>query len=210
MGQKHTAMKPLLLSLLALLPLAGGRAALLGADVNLTPPPKWKSVEPFSPLLEPSPYATLKFVPADGGHAALIITLLPADVLGFAVHDCSTLAQFTLVAAQPYFPSDAPPPRLIEQGLPSGLAACITVTMPSEPGSATNSADAFRMATTATLLLDSKHLVHFAILHDAEDAPEFRQAVETIRTVRLRDAQTTAMGKREVRDLARAELVVRR
>ena len=201
-------MKRVLLSLLVFSAFTWARADNLGADVGVMPPSGWKSVEPFPPLLAPSPFATLKYVPADARHAAIIITLMPADVLGFSVRDFASLNQFTLIAAQPYLPAGAPAPRVIEHSLPAGLANCVTVTCPLKPAAAPGPAP-YRMATTASLLLDANHLVHFTILHDEENVPEFRQAVEVIRTVHLREIHALAMSNREIMALARAEATIR-
>lgn len=186
-------MKTPIVSVFGLLAVAAIHAADLGSDVNVMPPPGWKSVQPFSPLLAPSPYATLKYVPADGRHAAVTITLVPADVLGFAVRDFPSLSKFTLIAAQPFLPADEPAPRVVEHGLPAGLATWVTAICPAPPQAAPGP-ETYRMATTASLLLDSNHLVHFTILHDGDNVSEFRQAVDMIRTVHLREVPATAMG----------------
>jgi hypothetical protein len=167
-------MKRLLAGLLLLGSLATTRSELLGRNLDLTPPPGWKRVAPFSPLLAESPYATLKYVTADGRRASIVVTLLPVDLLGFAVNDAASLIEFTLIAAEPFLPASTP----IAFPVRKGFAFSVTA-----PALAPNS---HRMTTTACLLLDSKHLVHVAISHDDTEQPEFQQAMQALRSMRLR------------------------
>lgn len=181
---------PLASCLFLVVAMASIHAEPLG-EIDLTPPPGWKSVQPFSPLLADSPLVTLKFVPDDERRAAFIVTLLPADrdYLDFAVTDLDSLSKLTVMAAQPFLDSESPRP--VPSALPvvEGLAASLTI--PCAPAAATSAAESHRMATTACLLLDAKHVVHVLIYHNGVEAPEYLQAIKAMRSMRVREGGST-------------------
>jgi hypothetical protein len=170
--------------LLLILSATAGRTDILGGEISLSPPPGWKSVTPFQPLLSPSPHATLKYIPTDGRHALLVITLLPPDVLGFEVKDRISLERFNRIAAEPFLSGRIAPPQPVELELPDCLATCLTTDY-SGPGLPATP-EPYRLATTASLLVGRNHLVHVAIFHDGRDAPEYRQALQALQSLRHR------------------------
>jgi hypothetical protein len=168
--------------LLLLCPLANGRSDLLGQSITLTPPADWESVRPFPASLAESPYPTLKYLPKDGRPVEIIITLLPADVVGFPVTDPVSLRKVCLIAAEPYLDPAAPLPACVELALPEGLGVRITAPCPPAPGRVAGREHT--QATIANLLVGSRYLVHVAIFHDGDEAPEYGQALQTLFSMR--------------------------
>lgn len=186
-------MKRLLTScLLALGALANGRCDVLGDVISLTPPAGWERVQPHPACLDESPFPTLKYLLHDGQQAEIVITLLPANIVGFPVTDAESLTKFSLIAAQPYLPASAPQPRVAEFTLPDGLAIAITIPRPAvAPAEARE-----HIATVTGLLIGSKQLVHVAILHEPGKTPEFLQALQTMFSIRPVNSALLAQNKR--------------
>jgi hypothetical protein len=151
---------------------------LLGDTVRLRPPPGWERTEPYPENMEASPFPTVRYVHRTGD-CEITLTLLPTNLLGFAVKDQPTLLRFNRIAAEP-FVSSAPTAAIAEFPLARGLAISTTAAPSPERESETGS----RIATVASVLLESKHLVHVAIFHDPQQAPEFVQALQTMFSMR--------------------------
>jgi hypothetical protein len=178
----------LLFVLVALGLFTRGQSETLGHEIDLTPPAGWQRARPFPSSLAESPYPTLKYLPCDGRNAEIIITLLPPDAAGFRVSDPKSLKRFSLLAAGPYL-GEAAPSHVAEFTLRDGLAIAVTA-----PVSAA-APEPRRLATVAGLFIASKHLVHVAIIHEADMAPEFLQALETMLSVRFRSASVAQTGR---------------
>ena len=175
-------MNRLLTLLLALFALAQVHAANLGEDLEITPVPGWKSVDPYQSGQPEGPVPTLKFAPKDGRNAAIIISVLPARVPGLAVTDRESLEAFNLMSAQPYLPEPDALPPVTELRVDGGIGVSITNEDPALIGKPTPP-DEYRMATTATLLLGREHLIVCTIFHDQRDSTDFREAMKILLSV---------------------------
>src|SRR4051812_7444257 len=116
-----------LLAILVLCSLAAasGHAELLGDAVEVTAVAGWKNVsaaEPGQPLPR---FPVLKYVPADGRNAAILLTLAPANAPGFEVNDLASLARFNLMAARPFLPDPDAKPPLTELRIAGGIGGYI-------------------------------------------------------------------------------------
>jgi len=166
-----------LLSLLAaLVPL---HADTLGGTIRITPAAGWIREDSLVPGQEEPPFPTLRYVPKDGRNAAIVLMLLPNNMPGFTITSVVTLARFNLLLAQPYLPSADDTPPFTELEIPGGLAVCITNEDPALIGKPVPPGE-YRIATSASVLLDRKYLIHCTIFYDEKDSPELRQALKIL------------------------------
>jgi hypothetical protein len=166
----------LLLSCLVLAPL---RAELLGKNIDVTTIPGWKSVEPLEPGQPVPPFPVLKYVPVDGRNAAILLSLLPANVPGHEVTDLASLKRFNLLASTPYLPSPDTKPAAKELNVPGGIGVLITNEDPALAGKPVPPNE-YRIATTATLLLDGQYLIHATLFYDELDSAEFTEGMKIL------------------------------
>jgi len=166
----------LLLSCLVLAPL---RAEPLGKAIDVTSVPGWKSVEPLDPGQEQPPFPVLRFVPADGHNAALLLSLLPANVPGHEVTDLSSLKRFNQMASRPYLPSPDAIPTVTELEVPGGIGVYITNEDPALVGKPVPPNE-YRIATTATVLLDGQYLIHATLFYDERDSADFKDGLKIL------------------------------
>ena len=177
----------LLFLLAALVPL---RADTLGGAIRITPVSGWILEEaPTSGQEEPA-FPTLRYVPKDGRNASLVLTLLPTNVPGLTITNVVSLARLNLLLAQPYLanPEDTPP--FTELEIPDGIAVCITNEDPALIGKPVPPGE-YRIATSASVLLDRKHLIHATIFYDEKDSPELRQALQILLSAKVKTAITS-------------------
>jgi hypothetical protein len=168
-----------LLLLLSCFTLARAHAEMLGANVAVTAVAGWKRVDPLPPRQSAPPYPVLKFVPTDGRNAALLLSLLPANVPGYEVTDLASLKGFNLVASRPFLASPDARPPVTELAVPGGLGVAITNEDPALVGKAPPPGE-YKIATTASLLLGGKTLVHCTIFYDERDSTELKEALKII------------------------------
>jgi len=166
----------LLLSCLVLAPL---RAEFLGKNIDVTTIPSWKSVEPLEPGQPVPPFPVLKYVPVDGRNAAILLSLLPANVPGHEVTDLASLKRFNLLASSPYLPSPDAKPTVKELNVSGGIGVLITSEDPSLVGKPVPPNE-YRIATTATVLLDGQYLVHAMLFYDEIDSADFTEGMKIL------------------------------
>jgi hypothetical protein len=166
----------LVLSFFAFSPLA---AEPLGRDIEVTGVSGWRSVDPLDPGQSHPPYPILKYVPTDGRNAALLLSLLPANMPGHEVTDVDSLKRFNLLAARPYLPSPEHKTAVTELKVNGGVGVMITsqdaalVGKPVPPGE-------FRVATSASVLLDGGYLIHATLFYDELDSPAFKEGIKIL------------------------------
>lgn len=166
----------LLFSCLVLAPL---RAEPLGKVIEVTAVPGWKSVEPLDAGQPPPPFPILRYVPADGRNAAILLSLLPANVQGREVTDLASLKRFNLMASRPYLPSPDAKPAPTELDVPNGIGVYLTNQDPALVGKPVPPNE-YRIATTATVLIDGQYLIHATLFYDELDSAEFKEALKIL------------------------------
>jgi len=155
------------------------RAESLGGVVEITAPAQWERVAPLPPGQPAPPYPVLKYVPKDGRNAAVLLSLLPADVPGYEVTDLPSLKGFNLVASRPYLSEPDTRPAQSELSVPGGLGVFLTNEDPALVGRPVPRGE-FRIATTVSLLLGGKTLLHCTIFHDEKDSLDLKEAMKLI------------------------------
>lgn len=166
----------LLLSCLVLVPL---RAEMLGKVLEVTAAPGWKSVEPLDPGQSSPPFPVLKYVPADGHNAALLLSLLPANVPGHEVTDLASLKRFNRLASSAYLPDPKAAPAPTELKVLGGIGVYLNCEDPALVGKPVPPNE-YRIATTATVLLDGQYLIHATLFYDELDSADFREGMKII------------------------------
>lgn len=166
----------LLLSFVVLAPL---RAEMLGKAIEVAAVPGWKSVEPLDPGQEQPPFPILKYVPVDGRNAAIMLTLLPANVPGHEVTDLASLKRFNLLASSPYLPSPDAKPASNDLRVPGGIGVYITNEDPALVGKPVPPNE-YRIATTASVLLEGQYLVHATLFYDELDSAAFKEGLKIL------------------------------
>lgn len=170
--------------LLSCLTLVRIHAGMLGPDIEVAAVPGWESVEPLPPGQPKPAYPVLKYVPKDGRNAAVLLSLLPANGPGYEVTDLASLKAFNLMAARPYLPRPDARPAATELKIPGGLAVYLTNEDPALVGKAPPPGE-YKIATTVSLLLGGRALVHGTIFYDEMDSPAFREALQLLRSLSL-------------------------
>jgi hypothetical protein len=166
----------LLLSCLVLAPL---RAELLGKVIEVTAIPGWKSVEPLEPGQAIPPFPVLKYVPVDGHNAAVLLSLLPANVPGHEVTDLASLKRFNLLASTPYLAAPDAKPVVNELKVTGGIGVYLTNEDPALVGKPVPPNE-YRIATTATLLLDGQYLIHATVFYDELDSADLKEGLKIL------------------------------
>lgn len=180
----------LLLCFVASLTAARLAADMLGSAVEVNPVAGWKSVSPLLPGQEQPPYPVLKFAPSDGRNAAILLSLLPADVPGYEVNNLDALTRFNLMAARPYLPSPEAKPPATELKVYGGIGAYITNEDPALVGKPVPPNE-YRIATTASVLLEGKYLIHCTIFYDEADSADFKEALKILLSAGVHRAGST-------------------
>ena len=165
--------------LLSSLAFTSGHAELLGNTIDVTAAQGWKSVSAVEPGQSAPPFPVLKYVPADGRNAAILLSLLPANAPGFEVTDLASLTRFNLIAARPFLPGPDAKPALTELKIPGGIGGYIVNVDPDLVGKPVPPNE-YRIAATATVLLEGKHLVHCTIFYDEKDSADFKEALRIL------------------------------
>src|SRR5688572_7350394 len=155
------------------------RAESLGRVIEVTAVPGWRSVDPLEQGQPQPPFPILKYVPTDGRNAAILLSLIPANVPGHEVTDLDSLKRFNLMAARPYLPSPDAKPAVTELKVPGGLGVLITSEDPALVGKPVPPNE-FRIATTATVLLDGGHLIHATLFYDELDSADFKDGIKIL------------------------------
>ena len=168
-----------LLLLLSCCPLARAHAEMLGREVEVTAVPGWESVDPLPAGQPAPPYPVLKYVPKNGHNAAVLLSLLPANVPGYEVTDLASLKGFNLVASRPYLPGPAARPPVTELKIHDGLGVALTSEDPSLIDKAPPPGE-YKIATTVSLLLGGKTLVHCTVFYDEKDSVDFQEAMKLV------------------------------
>lgn len=165
--------------LLSCLMLVSLRAEMLGPALEVTATAGWKSVEPLDPSQSPPPFPILKYVPADGRNAAILLSLLPANVPGHEVTDLGSLKRLNLLASRPYLPGPDANPTVTELKVPGGIGVLITSEDPALVGKPVPPNE-YRIATTASVLLDGQYLIHATLFYDELDSVEFKEGIKIL------------------------------
>jgi hypothetical protein len=166
----------LLLVCFAFLPL---RAEPLGPAVEITAVPGWHSVDPLAPGQQQPPYPILKYVPADGRNAVILLSLFPASVPGHEVTDLESLKRFNLLAARPYLSTPDLKPAATELKVAGGIGVLITSEDPALVGKPVPPNE-FRIATVASVLLDGGHLIHATLFYDEINSVDFKEGLKIL------------------------------
>jgi hypothetical protein len=182
------------------------RADHLGQSVEITAGPGWVSADPREPGQPAIPFPTLKYLPKDGRNASILLSLLPASLPGLVVNDLASLKKFNLMAARPYLASPNAVPPVTELKMSNGLAVAMSnedpdlIGKPPQPGN-------YKIATTISVLLAGKDLIHCTILHDAKDSTDYREAVQILLSATVRpDAAAPAPAKTDDATVSRPGL----
>jgi hypothetical protein len=144
-------------------------------------------VDPLDSGQPPPPYPILKYVPTDGRNAALLLSLLPANVPGHEVTDLDSLKRFNLLAARPYLPRPEDKLAATELKVNGGVGVLTTsqdatlVGKPVPPGE-------FRIATSASVLLDGGYLIHATLFYDELDSTAFKEGIKILLSAGVRSA----------------------
>ena len=166
----------LLLACFAHFPL---RAEPLGPVIVVTAVPGWHSVDPVEPGQPQPPVPILKYVPVDGRNAAVLLSLLPANVPGHEIADLDSLKRFTLLAARRYLPNPKDKPTATELKVPGGIGVLITSEDPELAGKPVPPNE-FRIVTTASVLLDGGYLVHAKLFYDEPNSADFKEGLKIL------------------------------
>lgn len=163
------------------------QADTLGGAIRITPVAGWIQQEAPTPAPEAPSFPTLHYAPKDGRNASIVLTLLPTNVPGLTITNVVSLARLNLLLAQPYLanPEDTPP--FTELEIPDGIAVCITNEDPALIGKPVPPGE-YRIATSASVLLDRKYLIHCTIFYDEKDSPELRQALQILLSAKVKAA----------------------
>lgn len=165
-----------LLALAAFTPL---RAEMLGGAIKITPVKGWVRESPGENGQAEPRFPTLRFVPKDGRNAAIIMTLFPVDAPGFTVNNHASLKRFNLMTAQPYVANadDPPTPSVVE--IANGIGVSITNEDPALIGKPVPPNE-YRIATSVSVLLDRKYLIHCTIFYDEKDSVDLHEALDIL------------------------------
>jgi len=155
------------------------RAESLGRNIEVTAVPGWRSVDPLDGGGEQPPFPVLKYEPTDGRNAALLLSLIPANVPGHEVTDLESLKRFNLMAARPYLPSPDAKPTVTELKVRGGMGVLITSVDPTLAGKPVPPNE-YRIASTATILLDGGYLIHATLFHDELDSADFKEGIKIL------------------------------
>jgi hypothetical protein len=183
-------MKPLVL-LFALAALTTAHADQLGADIRISPGRGWIAEETSAPGQPEPSFPTLRYTPKDGRNASIVLTLFPISVAGFKVANHASLERFNLLSARPYLDGQAeePAPTVLE--IANGIGVCITSVDPALVGKPVPPGE-YRIATSASMLLAGKHLIHCTIFYDEKDSADYREALEILLSAKVRAAEADA------------------
>jgi hypothetical protein len=165
--------------LLACLLVAPLRAEPLGKAIEITAPAGWKSVAPLEPGQPQPPFPILRYVPTDGRNASVLLTLLPATVPGHEVTDLASLKRFNLMASRPYLPSPDATPTATELTVPGGIGVYLTNEDPALVGKPVPPNE-YRIATTATVLIDGQYLIHATVFYDEHGSADFKEGLKIL------------------------------
>lgn len=183
-------MKPLAL-LFALAALISAHADQLGTDIQVNPVRGWVTEETHAPGQAEPFFPTLRYTPKDGRNASIILTLLPSNAAGFKVTNHASLERFNLLSARPYLDGQAeePVPTVLE--IANGIGVCITNEDPALIGKPVPPGE-YRIATSASLLLAGKHLIHCTIFYDVKDSADYREALKILLSAKVRASEADA------------------
>jgi hypothetical protein len=155
------------------------RAEPLGRVIEVTAVPGWHRVDPLESGEPQPPVPILKYVPVDGRNAAILLSLLPANVPGHEVTDLDSLKRLNLAAARRYLPNPADKPAATELKVPGGIGVLITSEDPALAGKPVPPNE-FRIVTTASILLDGGHLVHAKLFYDELNSADFKEGIKIL------------------------------
>ena len=165
------------------------RAEMLGDFIKITPVKGWISESPGENGQNETRFPTLRFVPKDGRNAAIIMSLLPINAPGFTVSNHASLERFNLMSARPYIanPDEPPVPTVVE--IANGIGVSITNEDPALIGKPVPPNE-YRIATSVSILLDRKYLIHCTIFYDEMDSTELHEALAILLSVTLKTASS--------------------
>ncbi|HWA29390.1 MAG TPA: hypothetical protein VG734_27315 [Lacunisphaera sp.] len=184
----------ILLLLFTFVAVTCARADQLGTDIKIIPTRGWIAEE--APRSEQSAlaYPTLRYAPKDGRNASIILTLLPNNAAGFKVTNHASLERFNLLSARPYLSDQEEEPAPVVLDVANGIGVCITNVDPALIGKPVPPGE-YRIATSASVLLVGKYLIHCTIFYDEKDSTDYREALEILLSARVQaspaDARST-------------------
>jgi hypothetical protein len=160
------------------------RADRLGQTVSVTCHPDWRCESGLEPRRNEQMLHTLKYVPKDGRNATVLLSVMPNDIPGAIVSDLESLKRFNRMSASPYLPDPDHPPTPFVITIPNGLALAITSEDPALIGKPVPAGE-YKIATTVSVLLGRKTLLHCTIYYDEMDSKDYHQAMEILQSVVL-------------------------
>jgi hypothetical protein len=171
--------RSLSLLLLACLVLAPARAELLGRVIEITAVPGWKIAASDDENDASSRFPLLKYVPADGRHASLVVSLLPANTPRHEVTDFASLTRFNLMMSRPYLADAVTAPEPAPLKVIDGIGVQLTHEDPALIGKPVPS-DENRFVTVASVLLAGRYLVHAELFYDERDSVDFKEGMKIL------------------------------
>jgi len=176
----------LLFLLAAMVPL---RADMLGGAIKITPATGWIRANATESGQEESPFPTLRYEPKDGRNASIVLTLLPIKIDGLPDTDLESLKRFNLMSAAPYLatPDDTPPVTELE--IANGIGVSITNEDPALIGKPVPPNE-YRIATSASVLLARKYVIHCTIFYDEKGSADFHEALQILLSATVKSSTT--------------------
>ncbi len=159
----------------------------LGDKVDIKPVANWT----LAPMDRTVPLPTLRYVPADGRNATVMLTLLPASRLG--VVDAASLRQFHRKACVPFLPKPDSEVRQLDLNLPGvvGVYASFEdpslVGKPSQPGN-------YKRTTSVSLFLSHDVVVQATIFYDEPGSSAYNEAFSIVKSASVIGSSTGTAG----------------
>jgi hypothetical protein len=155
------------------------RADVLGGVINITPAAGWVQREPHPGMPRP-PLPTVRYDPADGRNASVLITLLPGAMT--KVNDLASLKTLFALLSRPYLQSPDTSVVPTELTLPGGMAVYKTFVDPDLVGKPVKKYD-YKSATPVAVLITGTGVLHMTIYTDSVDASDFAEAMKIVQSV---------------------------
>jgi hypothetical protein len=126
------------------------------------------------------PLPTVRYSPADGRNASVLITYLPRAMT--KINDLASLKTFFGMLSIPYLQSPDTPVLPTELTLPHGLALYATFVDPDLVGKPAKKDD-YKTATPVAVLVNGSGILHITIYTDSVDTAEFAEAMKIVQSV---------------------------
>jgi hypothetical protein len=182
-------MRHLTLFLLVLVVLPKCRADDLGGVAGVTPAKGWVQVPARGPGDPPVEFPTLRYVPKDGRNAAVLLTLMPANLT--KATDLASLKAFLLRASEPMLPSPDFVPEVHELALAGGIGVYASFVDPSLVGKPPEAGN-YKVATPVEVLLRNGATIHSTVFTDDAPGTDMSEALSIIQSAAPAKAEAAA------------------